>query len=254
MKIKSSNPYYHIAYWAFLIIVLTLVFGRSWENNTSAFVFVCMLTPIILGTSYFFNYLLVPKFYLKKKYAKFGLYTLYTFIVSLYLETIVILFSFIYLADYRMDKLGPNAQDSILLAVMMYLLVILGSLLLMAKQIKENQETILSLQAEKEKLQRLFLEITSQRKKVKIPYDDILYIESLADYIKIHTKEKTITSKEKISSINDMLPETFIRIHRSFIINKEMITSFSYNSVNLGHTSLNIGRSYQKTTKEQLAH
>lgn len=211
-----------------------------------------MLLPIVLGTSYLFNYLLVPKYYLKKRYAKFGLYTLYTIIVSLYLETIVLLFSLIYLGNYRMSNLAPNATDNTLLGVILYLLVMLGSLLLMVRQIQENQQIILALQAEKEKRQLSFLEITSNRKKVKVPYDDILYVESLADYIKIHTKEKAITSKEKISSINERLPETFVRIHRSFIINKEKITSYSYSEINIEEISLNIGRSYKKETSEQL--
>ena len=252
MKIKSSNPYYHIAYWLFLTLVLTLIFGRSWNNSSSAFVFICLLLPIVLGTSYLFNYLLVPQYYLKKRLLKFGLYTFYTIVISLYLEVIVLMFSFIYLGDFSMSNIGPNATDSILLTVVMYLLVILGSILLMAKQIKENQQIILALQAERKKMQRSFLEITSNRKRVKVPYGDILYVESLADYIKIHTKEKAITSKEKISSISDRLPETFVRIHRSFIINKEKITSYSYSEINIEEISLNIGRSYKKETGEQL--
>jgi len=252
MKIKSSNPYYHIIYWLFLIITLTLVFGRSWNDSSSAFVFVCMLLPIVLGTSYFFNYLLVPRYYLKKKYAKFALYTLYTIIVSLYLETMVLLFSFIYLGNYSMNELDPNAADSTLLAVILYLLVILGSLLLMARQIQENQQTILALQTEKEKRERAFLEVISKRKAVRIPHDEIVYIESLADYIMIHTKGGEIKSKEKISNINNKLPETFVRIHRSFIINKEMINSFTYNDVNMGKITLNIGRSYRAKLKNTL--
>lgn len=254
MRIKSSNPYYHIAYWLFLTLVLTLIFGRSWNSSSSAFVFICLLLPIVLGTSYLFNYLLVPQYYLKKRLLKFGLYTFYTIVISLYLEVIVLMFSFIYLGDFSMSNIGPNATDSILLTVVMYLLVILGSILLMAKQIKENQQTILLLQTEKAKMQRSFLELTSNRKKIKIPYDTILYIESLADYIKIHTTDKEVTSKEKISSINDKLPETFVRIHRSFIINKQKLTSFSYNEVNIDQITLNIGRSYKKETMERLAH
>ena len=252
MKIKSSNPYYHIAYWVFLIMVLTLIFGRSWSNTSSAFIFICLLLPIVLGTSYLFNYFLVPKFLLKKKHFKFGLYTFYTIAASLYLEVIILMFSFIFLADYNMDKLGPNAQDAILLTVVMYLLVILGSILLMAKQIHENQQTILSLQHEKEKREQAHLDITSNRKKVKIPHQDIIYIESLADYIMIHTPTDDIKSKAKISTIASSLPEDFIRIHRSFIINKDKISTFSYNTISMGDITLNIGRSYQKTTKELL--
>jgi len=82
MNKKSKNPYLHIAYWIFVILVLSRAFGFSWGNNTAAFFFVCMLLPIVLGTSYFFNYVLVPQYYLKKRYTKFAFYTFCTAVVS----------------------------------------------------------------------------------------------------------------------------------------------------------------------------
>lgn len=252
MNIKSSNPFYHVLYWIFVILILSLVFGRSWGNNTAAFFFVSMLTPIVLGTSYLFNYVLVSNYYLKRKFVRFGLYTLYTVVVSLYLETIVLMFSFIYLGNFNFRNLGPNASDTILLAVILYLLVFTGSLLLMVRQIKENQQVIHQLMSEKAKREKSFLEITSNRKNVKIPYDDIIFIESLADYVKINTIDEPIISKEKISSIANRLPDIFLRIHRSFIINKNRLENFSYNEVLVNGVHLNIGRSYRKTVKESL--
>lgn len=252
MNLKSSNLYYHIAYWIFVLLTLSLVFGLSWGSNIAAFYFISMLLPIVLGTSYFFNYFLVPNFYLKKKFIKFGLYSFYTVIVSLYLEIIVLMFSYIYLGHFSFENLGPNTSDTILLAVILYLLVFVGSLLLMARQIKENQEKIQKLLLEKEKMKTTHLEIISNRKNTKIPYHDILYIESLVDYIQINTLSDTIVSKEKISNLAARLPESFLRIHRSFIINKDKVKSFSYKEVLIGEQTLNIGRSYQKMVKEEL--
>ncbi len=252
MKIKSSNPYYHIIYLALVIIVLSLVFGISWGNNIAAFFFICMLLPVVLGTSYFFNYVLVPRYYMKRKFFWFGLYTFYTVIVSLYLETIVLLLSFIYLGNFSFHIMNPNATDTILLAVILYLLVFLGSLLLMVRQIKEKQELIQQLMVEKEKMEKAFLEIISNRKTAKIPYDDIIYIESLADYIKVNTISDQIISKEKISNLASRLPDMFLRIHRSFIVNKERIKSFSYNEVLVDDVHLNIGRSYREVVRESL--
>ncbi|MBN2638369.1 MAG: LytTR family transcriptional regulator DNA-binding domain-containing protein [Bacteroidales bacterium] len=252
MNIKSSNPSYHILYIILVFLVLTLVFGHSWGNSMAAFYFVSMLLPIVLGTSYFFNYFLVPHYYMKKRFVRFGFYTFYTMVVSIYLEMIVLLFAFVYLVNFRFSKIGPNASDTILLAVILYLLVFLGSLLLMARQIKEKQQLISELMADKEKMEKPFLEIMSNRKKVKVPFDEILFIESLSDYIKVHTVKEEITSKEKISNIDERLPEMFLRIHRSFIVNKQRINNFTYNEIVIGDTSLNIGRSYKKTVRESL--
>lgn len=252
MNIKSSNPYFHILYWILVIVSLTLIFGRSWGNNTAAFYFVSMLIPIVLGTSYFFNYVIVPRYYLKKKYLKFGLYTFYTLVVSLYLESIVIMFSFIYLGNFNFQALGPYASDILLFAVVLYLLVFLGSFLLMARQIRENKQVIYQLLDEKEKMKKSFLEVMSDRKIAKIPYEDIIYIESRSDYIQINTINGQIVSKEKISKLYSRLPDMFLRIHRSFIINKDRIRSFSSGEVVVEDVHLNIGRSYRKQVKESL--
>jgi hypothetical protein len=173
---KSSNPYYHLFYWIIVVGVLVLTFGFSWDNNLAAFFFVCMLLPVVLGTSYFFNYNLVSKLLLRKRYFKFALYSLYTFIVSLYLESIVLLFSLVYLGKFSFSNLAPNASDPILLTVVLYLLVFVGSFLLMIFQINENQKVIRELSSENEKMKKSFLEIVSSRKVVKIPYSNIVYI------------------------------------------------------------------------------
>lgn len=253
MKEKSSDPLIHILFSGIVVLVLTLVFGRSWGNNTAAFFFISMLLPIVLGTAYFFNYVLVPKYLLKKKYVKFAIYSIYTAIVSFYLESIVLMFSFIYIGNYNFSNLGPNASDTILLAVVLYLLVFIGMLLLMVSQKKqENRLVIQQLQAEKEKMKNPFLEIMSNRKTARIPYNDIVYIESLSDYIRINTTNGEVISKEKISNLASRLPDNFIRIHRSFIINKEKIKSISYDEVIVEDVNLSIGRSYRKVVKDSL--
>jgi DNA-binding LytR/AlgR family response regulator len=77
-----------------------------------------------------------------------------------------------------------------------------------------------------------FLYVRSDRKMIKVMIDEILYIESLKDYIKIILPSKQIITRQTISSIEEMLPEDeFIRIHRSFIISLKRIDSFDQSSV-----------------------
>ncbi len=248
----TANPYYHIAYWIFVILVLTLVFGFSWGNKSAAFFFVSMLLPIVLGTSYFFNYVLVPKYYLNKRYARFAFYTFCTAVISLYLEMMVLLFSFVYMVKLRFDKLNPNATEILLLAVLLYLIVFIGSFLFMMNQITENRKVIQQLLDDKEKMKKSFLEIVSNRKLTKIPYDEIIYIESLSDSIKVNTVKDQIASKEKISNLDSRLPDIFLRIHRSFIVNTERIKEVSYDELLVDDVKLNIGKSYRKMVKEIL--
>jgi DNA-binding LytR/AlgR family response regulator len=89
--------------------------------------------------------------------------------------------------------------------------------------------------------------LISNRQKARIAYDEILFIESLSDYIKVHTVDKgEITSKEKISVLAEKLPANFVRIHRSFVVNTNKLTRFNANEVELNGMNLNIGRSYKK--------
>ena len=66
------------------------------------------------------------------------------------------------------------------------------------------------------------------RKMVKVMLQDILYIESMKDYIKVFTKNGTIITKQSISSVEAMLPgKEFYQYHRSFIVSLDKIKSFT---------------------------
>jgi DNA-binding LytR/AlgR family response regulator len=91
-----------------------------------------------------------------------------------------------------------------------------------------------------------FLYFRVDRKMVKVFLDDILFVESLKDYIKVFTTKKTIITKQPISSLEEMLPkEAFIRIHRSFIIAINKIDSYNAESIEIRKNELPIGRYFK---------
>ncbi|HET7002373.1 MAG TPA: response regulator transcription factor, partial [Puia sp.] len=73
----------------------------------------------------------------------------------------------------------------------------------------------------------VFIYVKSEKKNVKILLKEILFIESLKDYIKIQTVNKTIITQVPISAIERRLPESFLRIHRSFIVHRDKITAYT---------------------------
>lgn len=92
-----------------------------------------------------------------------------------------------------------------------------------------------------------FVYLRAERKTYKILLDDILYIESLDDYVKVHLTDRTIISRENISSLDAKLPSRrFVRIHRSFIVSAGKITSLSGEGVEIGKTMLPFGRAYKQ--------
>lgn len=96
-----------------------------------------------------------------------------------------------------------------------------------------------------------FLYFRSERKMVKVLMDDILYVESLKDYIRIVRRgEKPLVVKKSIASMDDMLPAgKFLRIHRSFIIAKDKVTAFTQQDVEIGGVEIPIGRVYAQQVK-----
>lgn len=254
MKSKISNPFYHVLFWVVVTTILILVFGKSWENNLHAFYFISLFLPVVMATSYFFNFYLVPNFLLKKRYFWFGLYFFYMLVLSLYLQMIVVVFSYIYFTNFNLEEIAVNIFDQIiLLAFVMYAVVFAGSFLVMLQQLVERQKELEQFRTEKEKAKQQVLELISNRQKVRIPLDNIYYIESLSDYIKVHSiNQSDVTSKEKISALAERLPDNFLRIHRSFIINSNKITRFNSNEVEINQVTLSIGRSYKQQVQPVL--
>lgn len=89
--------------------------------------------------------------------------------------------------------------------------------------------------------------LTIGRKQIKIILQEILYIESFREYIKIHTNTEILTAKMPISKIEQLLNvKNFQRIHKSFIISKDKIESYTANEIVIAGKKLPIGRTYKE--------
>lgn len=97
-----------------------------------------------------------------------------------------------------------------------------------------------------------FIFIRKDRKQVKLLFDEVLYIESLKDYIKIHTKDTNHVIKHSISAFHELLDERFLRTHRSYIVNTDAITAYTSYDVEIQSTEIPIGESYRKEVHETL--
>ncbi|RPD42906.1 LytR/AlgR family response regulator transcription factor [Chitinophaga barathri] len=91
-----------------------------------------------------------------------------------------------------------------------------------------------------------FIYLKADKKMVKVFEKDILYIESLKDYVKVKTTDKEIISYQRITYLEEKLPEgRFLRIHRSYIIAVDKIRSFNSTTIEVGDQELPIGRQYR---------
>jgi DNA-binding LytR/AlgR family response regulator len=120
------------------------------------------------------------------------------------------------------------------------------------KYIGENGQQLRAApgRAEKEKPDKFV--VRSDRKMIKIPYDEIQYIESIGDYVKIHLEGKTVVTRESMTGVEAKLPQSaFLRTHRSFIVAVDHIDSFTSEYIEIGKTQVPVSRSYKDIVMER---
>ena len=109
------------------------------------------------------------------------------------------------------------------------------------------------LQQPKEEITSIF--VKSDYKLIQIPLDNILYIEGLKDYIKIYEEgaSKPILSLMSMKAIEELLPASrFMRVHRSFIVQKEKIRVVDRGRIIFGKTYIPVSDSYKQAFQEFL--
>lgn len=97
------------------------------------------------------------------------------------------------------------------------------------------------------KKDRAFRFFNVKKKKVKLYLDEIQYIESRKDYVKIHTEDQCLTTKFQLGELEGILEEAkLLRIHRSFLVSRAHIRAFSATEIEVADQKLPIGRSYKE--------
>lgn len=95
--------------------------------------------------------------------------------------------------------------------------------------------------------ERAFRFFNVKKKKIKVYLDEIQYIESRKDYVKIHTEGQCLTTKFQLGELEGILKESrLLRIHRSFLVSKAHIRAFSATEIEVADQKLPIGRSYKE--------
>lgn len=100
-----------------------------------------------------------------------------------------------------------------------------------------------------------FIVIYTEYKKVKLFYNEIIYIEGLKDYVKIHLEGRVhpVLTRTNLKGMEAKLSEkTFLRIHNSYIVNKQKITKFTNTEILIHKLTLPISKKYQSNMEKTL--
>lgn len=238
----AMNRYFDIIFWLAVSVILVIVFGKSAGSYINAFYFVSFFIPIIIASSWLINSVLVPAYLLKKRYLTFLLYLFYTFIISIDLVFILILSACLLLAYYDYDNIWTIMTNFRIMPLITYLIVLISAFVSMVRQYLRLQ----SLTGSVSEGQEEYITVRSERKNRRIECGSILYLESMADYVRIFLDggDRVIT-RTNISHLDTMLGNKYLRIHRSYIVNINKIESYTRDRIIISGKELPVSRTYK---------
>jgi DNA-binding LytR/AlgR family response regulator len=97
------------------------------------------------------------------------------------------------------------------------------------------------------------LTVKADRKWIKIPFSDILYVEGWKEYVKIFTEHEKIVTLESLNNLEGTLPEShFLRVHKSFIVAKDRVQKMDGDDLVIGAARIPVARARKKEVVEAL--
>ncbi len=147
----------HVVFWLAVLVFYTAFFGQRNVSYRITLSFVIIILPVTIAATYFLNYELIPKYLLKKHYAKFFLYFIYTLIISFYVEMVTVIVIFLSVAELKMDEFHHSNTNAIFLIAGMYVVVFLGVAAKLVNLYNHKQVEIQKLKSEKVEAELKFL-------------------------------------------------------------------------------------------------
>jgi len=152
--------------------------------------------------------------------------------------------------DYAVDAFELNVVDYLLKPISFerFTKAINNFMEVETTHVVSTRETVLD---KKEEPDYIFLK--ADKKHYKVNLSDILYFESLGDYVIVFTVNKKIVTKERIGNFaGNLPPEKFIQIHRSYIVSISKIESVGSGFVEINKKKLPVGRNYKPQLNDLL--
>lgn len=116
-----------------------------------------------------------------------------------------------------------------------------------------GSQTFVTGEAESQSISRDYIFVREDKRMKKVMLIDILFVESIKDYVKIITRNGTVLTYLKMNYLEENLPNSqFVRVHKSFIVRIEAIQGYSATEAEVGDVVIPIGRHYKQNVHEVL--
>lgn len=97
-----------------------------------------------------------------------------------------------------------------------------------------------------------FFSIKEGKRIYKVEFSAIYLMQAYGDYVRLYTKEKTYLTKDKFNNIKAGLPENFLQVHRSYVINLEYLEFLEGNYVQLQNQQIPVSNTFRERLMERL--
>lgn len=140
---------------------------------------------------------------------------------------------------YAMDGYELNVVDYLLKPISMH------RLLQAAEKVAERIDSRKAQNHPEKRTDLSYIFVKHENKLVKINFADILYIEGMQNFVNIHLAGRSYLVTQTMKSLEDVLPDTFMRVQKSYIVSMEAITAVFGNTIEIGKTQIPIGSNYK---------
>lgn len=241
----GSRLFTHIAFW----VLYYLLFGFIWAEEGdyfSSYFLEFVLLPVRILATYVSLYWLVPKFLQSNRYAMFSVGYLTLIVIAGFIQRMFTYYYYDYFLlgnSVSVWSLAAFGRNMILVNSTVLFMTALKVIKLWHEENKENKR--ISSEASE-----LILEVKSDKRTYRIRPAEIKFVESLGNYVIYHLDNKKLISYISLSDVDKMLPVNFIRIHKSYIINKNCISSYNQEDVEVGDQKIPVGRAFRSQFNE----
>ena len=228
--------YFEIIYWLAAVILISLLFVSLTKNYVTALFLAVMMLPGALFAKFFGSSISF------KNRARGIRETVYLLFIVLLIQYLAIFLVFLFLSDGFWYENLPDIADILLNPLFIWFLLI--AFLVFEKFLAAKFLT--------DKTPEKFIEFTSERKKIKIEIDTIIYVESCDDIVHIITADGSqYRTRMNITQWNNVLDDRFARVHRAFIVNKSFVKSMSASRLEMfSGVKIEVSKRYRDLVEE----
>jgi two-component system, LytTR family, response regulator LytT len=236
---KNLKVWFHISFW----IVYYLLFGYIWAKDNdylASYKLEFSFLPLRILSVYCMIMWLIPAFLCKMKYVQFCTGYILLLLAAGIIQRCVLLFLYEDFENFSLERIlsySAIGRNIILINSTVLFVSVIRVVQLWQKDSAVKKTDHFSYSS--------FVEIKSNKRIYKVAVSDIVYIESLGNYIIYHLSNKKLISYTSLTESLENLPQNFVRVHKSFIVNKDFILSYNHEDIEVGTTILPIGRIYK---------